>query len=99
VINGGAHAPNRLDFQEFMLAPLGAPTVAEAVRAGAEVYAALRGQLTGLGLSTGLGDEGGFAPEIDSPEEVLTLLAGLPRGGLGADGLAPVRRDRGQLHR
>jgi enolase len=74
VINGGAHAPNRLDFQEFMLAPLGAPTVAEAVRAGAEVYAALRGQLTGLGLSTGLGDEGGFAPEIDSPEEVLTLL-------------------------
>jgi enolase len=74
VVNGGAHAPNRLDFQEFMLAPLGAPTVAEAVRAGAEVYAALRGQLTGLGLSTGLGDEGGFAPEIDSPEEVLTLL-------------------------
>jgi len=74
VVNGGAHAPNRLDFQEFMLAPLGAPTVAEAIRAGAEVYAALRAQLTGLGLSTGLGDEGGFAPEIDSPEEVLTLL-------------------------
>jgi enolase len=74
VVNGGVHAPNRLDFQEFMLAPLGAPTVAEAVRAGAEVYAALRGELTGLGLSTGLGDEGGFAPEIDSPEEVLALL-------------------------
>ena len=74
VVNGGAHAPNRLDFQEFMIAPLGAPTVAEAVRAGAEVYATLRGQLTALGLSTGLGDEGGFAPEIDSPEEVLALL-------------------------
>jgi len=74
VVNGGVHAPNRLDVQEFMLAPLGAPTVAEAVRAGAEVYAALRGELTGLALSTGLGDEGGFAPEIDSPEEVLALL-------------------------
>jgi len=75
VINGGVHAPNRLDFQEFMLAPLGAPSVAEAVRAGAEIYAALRGKLGALGLSTGLGDEGGFAPEIDSPEEVLSLLA------------------------
>ncbi len=91
VVNGGAHAPNRLDFQEFMLAPLGAPTVAEAVRAGAEVYAALRGQLTGLGLSTGLGDEGGFAPEIDSPEEVLTLLVtAIQAAGYqtGRDGIA-----------
>jgi enolase len=74
VVNGGVHAPNRLDFQEFMLAPLGAPTLAEAVRAGAEVYTALRGRLAGRGLATGLGDEGGFAPEIDSPEEVLSLL-------------------------
>jgi len=91
VVNGGAHAPNKLDFQEFMLAPLGAPTVAEAVRAGAEVYAALRGKLTGLGLSTGLGDEGGFAPEIDSPEEVLTLLvAAIEQAGYrtGQDGIA-----------
>jgi enolase len=91
VVNGGAHAPNRLDFQEFMIAPLGAPTVAEAVRAGAEVYAALRGQLTGLGLSTGLGDEGGFAPEIDSPEEVLTLLVtAIQAAGYrtGRDGIA-----------
>ena len=75
VINGGVHAPNRLDFQEFMLAPLGAPSIGEAVRAGAEIYATLRGKLGALGLSTGLGDEGGFAPEIDSPEEVLSLLA------------------------
>jgi len=91
VVNGGVHAPNRLDFQEFMLAPLGAPTVAEAVRAGAEVYAALRGELTGLGLSTGLGDEGGFAPEIDSPEEVLALLVtAIEAAGYqtGRDGIA-----------
>jgi enolase len=74
VVNGGVHAPNDLDFQEFMVAPLGAPTMAEAVRAGAEVYAALRGLLVGKGLATGLGDEGGFAPEISQPEEVLGLL-------------------------
>jgi enolase len=74
VVNGGAHAPNKLDFQEFMIAPVGAPNMAEAVRAGAEVYAALRSELAGKGFATGLGDEGGFAPEIDSPEEVLGLL-------------------------
>ncbi len=74
VVNGGVHAPNELDFQEFMLAPLGAPSAAEAIRAGAEIYAALRKLLLGRGLSAGLGDEGGFAPEITSPEEVLTLL-------------------------
>ena len=76
VLNGGVHAPNELDFQEFMVAPLGAPSMAEAVRAGAEVYAALRRELTERKLSTGLGDEGGFAPEISEPEEVLRLLAG-----------------------
>ena len=76
VLNGGVHAPNELDFQEFMVAPLGAPSMAEAVRAGAEVYAALRRELTELKLSTGLGDEGGFAPEISEPEEVLRLLVG-----------------------
>src|ERR1019366_10741830 len=74
VVNGGVHAPNDLDFQEFMVAPLGAPTMAEAVRAGAEVYAALRILLMGKGLATGLGDEGGFAPQIGQPEEVLGLL-------------------------
>jgi len=91
VINGGAHAPNRLDFQEFMLAPLGAPSMAEAVRAGAEVYAALRGRLAGRRHRTGLGDEGGFAPEIDSPEEVLSLLvAAIEDAGYrpGRDGVA-----------
>ena len=74
VVNGGVHAPNKLDFQEFMVAPLGAPNMAEAVRAGAEVYVALRKLLSGKGFATGLGDEGGFAPEIDEPEEVLGLL-------------------------
>jgi enolase len=74
VVNGGVHAPNPLDFQEFMIAPLGAPTFAEALRAGAEVYAALRGLLAGKGHTTGLGDEGGFAPQLAEPEEVLSLL-------------------------
>jgi enolase len=74
VLNGGVHAPNDLDFQEFMIAPLGASSMAEAVRAGAEVYAALRRELTSGKLSVGLGDEGGFAPEISEPEEVLRLL-------------------------
>jgi enolase len=89
VLNGGVHAPNELDFQEFMIAPLGAPSMAEAVRAGAEVYAALRRELADRGLSTGLGDEGGFAPEIREPEEVLRLLvraigdAGYVRGRAG----------------
>jgi enolase len=74
VINGGAHAPNPLDFQEFMVAPLGAPSLREAVRAGAEVYGALRGLLAAKGYATGLGDEGGFAPQITEPEEALGLL-------------------------
>ena len=74
VINGGVHAPNPLDFQEFMIAPLGAPSFPEAVRAGAEVYASLRGLLAGKGYATGLGDEGGFAPQIAEPEEALELL-------------------------
>ena len=74
VVNGGVHAPNELDFQEFMIAPLGAPNEAEAVRAGAEIYGALKRRLASKGYSTGLGDEGGFAPEIASPEEVLTVL-------------------------
>ncbi|HCU92235.1 MAG TPA: phosphopyruvate hydratase [Actinobacteria bacterium] len=74
VVNGGVHAPNPLDFQEFMIAPVGAPSFPEAVRTGAEVYAALRGLLAGKGHATGLGDEGGFAPQLAEPEEVLSLL-------------------------
>lgn len=74
VINGGAHAANDLDFQEFMIAPLGVASLPDAVRAGAEVYAALKALLAARGLSTGLGDEGGFAPDLAQPEQVLTLL-------------------------
>ncbi|GEL48822.1 enolase [Cellulomonas hominis] len=74
VLNGGAHAANDLDFQEFMIAPVGAPSFTEAVRAGAAVYARLRGLLREAGHATGLGDEGGFAPDIAAPEDVLRLL-------------------------
>jgi enolase len=89
VLNGGAHAPNPLDFQEFMVCPLGAPSMAEAVRAGAEVYQALRKRLVAGGHATGLGDEGGFAPNLAEPEEVLALIvaaigdAGYPTGSTG----------------
>lgn len=91
VINGGVHAPNDLDFQEFMVAPLGAPSVAEAIRAGAEVYAALRELLALRGETTGLGDEGGFAAQISRPEEVLRLLVeAIHKAGYrtGHDGVA-----------
>ena len=91
VLNGGVHAPNDLDFQEFMIAPLGAPSMAEAVRAGAEVYAALRHNPSSRKLSTGLGDEGGFAPEVSEPEEVLQLLVeAISDAGYkaGADGVS-----------
>lgn len=74
VLNGGVHAANDLDFQEFMLAPLGAPSFSEALRAGATIYHRLRAELRDRGESTGLGDEGGFAPNISSPEEVLSLM-------------------------
>lgn len=91
VVNGGAHAPNTLDFQEFMLAPIGAANYAEAVRAGAEVYAALKSRLTAAEFATGLGDEGGFAPDIALPEDVLdTLVAAIKDAGYspGRDGIA-----------
>jgi enolase len=74
VVNGGVHAPNSLDFQEFMIAPLGAPSIAEAIRAGAQVYATLKRLLHEAGYATGLGDEGGFAPDISTPEDVLRTL-------------------------
>lgn len=91
VVNGGAHASNPLDFQEFMIAPLGAPTMSEAVRAGVEVYTTLRGLLTDRGHHTGLGDEGGFAPNLSRPEDVLDLLTEAIDGAgyrAGRDGVA-----------
>jgi enolase len=74
VLNGGAHADNNVDLQEFMLVPVGAASFAEALRWGAEVYHALRGLLREAGLSTAVGDEGGFAPDLPSNEEAITYL-------------------------
>ena len=74
VLNGGVHAANSTDFQEFMLVPLGAPTFREGLRWAAEVYHALRSTLAERGLSTNVGDEGGFAPSLTSNREALDLL-------------------------
>ncbi|MDG4794586.1 phosphopyruvate hydratase [Micromonospora sp. WMMD1082] len=75
IINGGAHADNPLDFQEFMIAPIGAATFAEAVRMGAEVFHTLRRSLAAAGHSTAVGDEGGFAPNITTADEALEMVA------------------------
>ncbi len=74
ILNGGAHADSNVDVQEFMIAPIGAPTFAEALRSGAEVYHALKSVLKRKGLATGLGDEGGFAPSLDSNRAALDLI-------------------------
>lgn len=74
VINGGAHANNNVDIQEFMIVPVGAPTFGEALRWGAEVFASLSGVLKKEGLLTGVGDEGGFAPNLSSNQAALDLL-------------------------
>jgi enolase len=74
VLNGGAHADNDVDFQEFMIVPVGAASFAEGLRTGAEVYHALKGVLGSRGLSTGIGDEGGFAPNLPGNEAALELL-------------------------
>jgi len=74
ILNGGAHADTGVDVQEFMIAPVGAPTFREALRQGAEVYHALKSVLKQRGLATGLGDEGGFAPDLPSNREALDLI-------------------------
>ena len=74
ILNGGAHADTSVDIQEFMVAPIGAPTFGDAVRWGAETYHALKSVLKGRGLATGLGDEGGFAPELPSNRDALDLI-------------------------
>ncbi len=74
ILNGGAHADTNVDFQEFMVMPLGLPTFAEALRAGVETFHALRGLLKKRGLSTGVGDEGGFAPSLTSNREAVELV-------------------------
>ena len=74
ILNGGAHADSNVDIQEFMIAPVGAATFAEALEQGASVYHALKGVLKSRGLGTGLGDEGGFAPSLSSNREALDLI-------------------------
>ena len=74
IINGGAHADNGIDFQEFMIVPVGADTLAEAVRWGAEIFHTLKKRLSDAGMSTAVGDEGGFAPAIASPAAALDFI-------------------------
>jgi enolase len=85
ILNGGAHADSNVDVQEFMIAPIGASTFADALRNGAEVYHALKAVLRSRGLSTGLGDEGGFAPDLDSNRAALDLIV----EAIGQTGLQP----------
>jgi enolase len=82
VLNGGAHADNKVDFQEFMVVPVGAATYSEGLRTGVEVFHALKRTLHDRGLSTAVGDEGGFAPDLDSNEAALEMLiAGIEAAG------------------
>jgi enolase len=87
ILNGGAHADSNVDVQEFMIAPLGAPTFGDAVRWGAEVYQALKSVLKTRGLKTGLGDEGGFAPDLPSNRNALDLII----EAVGKAGFTPGR--------
>ena len=85
VLNGGAHADNNVDVQEFMIVPVGAPTFSDALRCGVECYHALKGVLKKQGLSTAVGDEGGFAPDLASNEQALEVLM----SGIKSAGYAP----------
>jgi len=87
ILNGGAHADTNVDIQEFMVAPIGATTFSEGLRMGAEVYHALKAVLKGRGLSTGLGDEGGFAPDLRANREALDLIL----EAIGKAGYTPGR--------
>ena len=92
ILNGGAHADSSVDFQEFMVMPLAAPSFAEALRWGAEIFHALRGILKARGQSTGVGDEGGFAPNLKSNREALEVV-------LEAIGKAGLKAGTGRLDR
>ncbi|MBO2463861.1 phosphopyruvate hydratase [Actinomadura violacea] len=87
ILNGGAHADSNVDVQEFMIAPIGAATFAEALRWGAETYHALKSVLKSRGLNTGLGDEGGFAPDLPSNRDALDLIV----EAIGKAGFTPGR--------
>ena len=74
IVNGGSHADNSVDIQEFMIAPVGAPSFSEAIRYGCEIFHSLKSKLKLKGLNTNVGDEGGFAPDINSSKEVIELI-------------------------
>jgi enolase len=94
VLNGGRHADNNVDFQEFMVAPIGAPTFAEALRAGVETFHALRDLLQKSGYSTAVGDEGGFAPKLRSNVEAMELLlAAIKNAGYNAGSEVAIHLD------
>ena len=85
IINGGAHADNSVDIQEFMILPVGAPNFAEALRYGAEVFHSLKSVLSGQGLNTAVGDEGGFAPDLPSNRAALdTIMTAIEKAGFKA---------------
>jgi enolase 1/2/3 len=85
IINGGAHADNNVDFQEFMIMPVGAPSIAEAIRYGAEIFHHLKKVLAGRRLNTAVGDEGGFAPDLSSNEDaILVILEAIDKAGYKA---------------
>ena len=85
IINGGAHADNSVDIQEFMILPVGAPSFAEALRYGAEIFHSLKSVLHGKGLNTAVGDEGGFAPDLPSNQAALdTIVEAIDRAGFAA---------------
>ncbi|MGH8078617.1 MAG: phosphopyruvate hydratase, partial [Lysobacter sp.] len=107
IINGGAHADNNVDMQEFMVLPVGFDTFAESLRAGTEIFHALKSVLKGRGLSTAVGDEGGFAPDLRSNEEALeTILEAIGKAGykagedilLGLDVASSEFFDNGKYH-
>lgn len=94
ILNGGAHAQTSVDFQEFMVMPVGAPTFAEALRMGSEIFHALRGVLAGRGLTTGQGDEGGFAPGLQSNVEAVELVVeAIERAGFSAPDQVAIALD------
>ncbi|MBE2292138.1 MAG: phosphopyruvate hydratase, partial [Xanthomonadaceae bacterium] len=107
IINGGAHADNNVDFQEFMVLPVGFESFSEALRAGTEIFHSLKSVLKGQGLSTAVGDEGGFAPDFRSNVEALdTILEAIGRAGytagedvlLGLDVASSEFHDNGKYH-
>jgi enolase len=94
VLNGGAHADNRVDFQEFMIVPCGASSFGEALRVGAEVFHTLKATLKSRGLNTAGGDEGGFAPDLDSNEQALeVLIEAIEAAGYRPDGDVAIALD------